>query len=87
MVLRIKNFTILGFHWKIRPLAGGGECSGNIEGRGLPKRGAWTVCQFRGGAWQEKGGGAFEKGGWYPNAHYDIIGINLSPVNNIQCNQ
>ena len=27
------------------------------------KRGAWTVCQFKGGeAWQERGGGVLEGG-------------------------
>ena len=25
-----------------------------------------------GGAWQERGGGVFE-GGWYTNAHYDLL--------------
>ena len=67
-----------------------GFTKNQYRGGGLPKKGG-VLGQFAnlggGGAWQEKGGGAFEKGGWYPNAHYDIIGINLSPVNNIQCNQ
>ena len=47
------NFNIFGDHRK------------PIQRGGLPKKGgggAWTVCQFR-GAWQEKGGGAFKKGG------------------------
>ena len=26
------------------------------------KRGAWTVCQFKVGAWQERGGSVFEGG-------------------------
>ena len=67
-----------------------GFTKNQYRGGGLPKKGGGVLGQFAnlgGGAWQEKGGGAFEKGGWYPNAHYDIIGINLSPVNNIQCNQ
>ena len=30
----------------------------------MPKKeGAWTVCRFKGGAWQERGGGVFEGGG------------------------
>ena len=38
----------------------------------MPKKGAWTVWQFKGGgAWQERGGGVFEGGGGYPNAHYE----------------
>ena len=39
---------------------GGGSRKISIEGR-LPKKGgAWTVCRFKGGAWQERGGGVFE---------------------------
>ena len=37
--------------------------------------GGCTICKFKGGggAWQERGGGVFERGGgWYPNAHYGI---------------
>ena len=26
------------------------------------KRGAWTFCRFKGGAWQKRGGGVFEGG-------------------------
>ena len=41
----------------------------------LPKKGgaAWTVCRFKGRAWQKRWGKCFLKGegGWYPNAHYD----------------
>ena len=33
----------------------------NLEG-GLPKKGAWTVCRFKGRARQERGGRAFEGG-------------------------
>ena len=34
------------------------------RGGGLPKKGggAWTVSQFKGGTWQERGGGVFEDG-------------------------
>ena len=38
MVLRMKNFNILGVHWKIRLLGGGGIHKKLIEG-GLPKKG------------------------------------------------
>ena len=38
MVLRMKNFNILGVHWKIRLLGGGGIHKKLIE-RGLPKKG------------------------------------------------
>ena len=69
MGLKMKNFNILGIDWKIRLLRG--EFTKNwYRGWGLPKRGAWTVCRFIGGSWQEKGGGVFEGGGWYPNADY-----------------
>ena len=29
---------------------------------GLPKRGAWTVCRFKGGLARKRGSGAFEGG-------------------------
>ena len=32
MVLRMKNFNILGIHWKIWLLGGGGSQKNNIEG-------------------------------------------------------
>ena len=31
----------------------------NIERRDCLKRGTWTVCRFKRGAWQERGGGVF----------------------------
>ena len=35
--------------------------------------GGCTICRFKGGAWQERKGGVFERGGGsYPNAHYGI---------------
>ena len=34
-------------------------------------RGLWTVCIFR-GAWEERGGGVFERGR-YPGAHYGSV--------------
>ena len=36
------------------------------RGRGLSKKGGWTVCRFKGGgAWQEREGNAFEGKRWY----------------------
>ena len=69
MGLRMKDFNILGVHWKIQ-LLGGSSWKTDKGGGDCLKRGAWTVCKFKGGGtWQERGGGIF-KGGWYPNAHY-----------------
>ena len=65
MVLRMKNVNILGVHWRIR-LLGGGSRKTHIEGRiawKLKRGGTWTVCQFKGGTWQERGGSVFEGGG------------------------
>ena len=38
MSLRMKNFNILVFHWKIQLLGGGSSWKTDIEG-GLPKNG------------------------------------------------
>ena len=38
----------------------------------LPKKGVWTVCKFKGGAWHKGGSLVFLKGAGYPNAHYEI---------------
>ena len=68
MGLRMKNFNIFGVHWKIWFLGGG--LTKNLYRMGdCLKRGAWTVCRFKRGAWQERQGGVFEEG-WYSNAHY-----------------
>ena len=70
MGLRMKNFDILGVHWKIWLLGGWSSQKTNIEG-GLPEKGgAWTVCKFKGGLGKKEGDGVFEGGGWYPDAHY-----------------
>ena len=64
----MKNFSILGVYWEIWFL-GGGIRKTNINGDSL-KRGAWTVCRFKGsGNLARKREGCFW-GGWYPNAHY-----------------
>ena len=60
----MKNFNILGVHWKTWLLGGGegGVMKNQYRGEDCLKRGgAWTVCQFK-GAWQERGG-VFEGGG------------------------
>ena len=64
----MKNFNILGFHWKIWFL--GGEFMKKQYRRGdCLKRGALTVCRFKGGLGKKDGEGVFE-GSWYPNTHY-----------------
>ena len=50
MVLRMKNFDITAVHWKIPLLWGGGKEGSHqtsIEGW-LLKKGAWTICRFKG---------------------------------------
>ena len=47
MLLRMKNLNISGVNLKIWLLEGGSQKT-NIDGR-LPKKGAWTVCWFKGG--------------------------------------
>ena len=47
-----------------------------IQRRDCPKRGAWTVCRFKGGggggegAWQERGG-------WGLIPRYDLFAFNI----------
>ena len=55
MRLQTKNFNILGVDRKSE------NQSTNLKG-GLPKKGAWTVCRFKGRARQERGGHAFAGG-------------------------
>ena len=66
MVLRMKSFNILGIHWKIWLLGGGGLTKNQYRGGGLPKKGSLGQFANLRGTWQERGGR-----GWYPNAHYD----------------
>ena len=61
MGLTMKNFNILGVHWKIWFL-GGGLTKNQYRGDELPKKGAWTVCRFKGGLGKKDGGGVFEGG-------------------------
>ena len=54
MGLRMKNFDIMGVHWKIRLLRGVHKKT--IQGE-LPRiwEEAWTDCRFKGGgAWQKR---------------------------------
>ena len=56
----MENFNNLGVHRKIWVL--GGVHEKPIYRGGLPKKGAWTIHTFKGGGWQEIGGGVFEGG-------------------------
>ena len=56
MGLTIKIFNILGIHWKIGLLGGGGVHEKLIQREDCLKRGAWRVFRFKGEAWQERGG-------------------------------
>ena len=48
MGLRMKNFNIIGFHWKIRFLGGGGIHEKPIYRDEFSKKGgASTVCRFK----------------------------------------
>ena len=78
MVLRMKNFDILGVHWKIQLLVGGG---GGVHKKPIYRGDCWKggggLGQFDNlrGAWQEKWGWYFWGGGegWYPNVHYESV--------------
>ena len=60
MVLRMKNFNIFGVHWKIRLLGRGGGLEKTIYREDCLKRGLGQFFDLR-GAWQERGGGVFER--------------------------
>ena len=62
MGLRMKNFNIMGVHWKIQFLSGGGGVTKNqyIYIGFAWEGGAWTVCRFKGGSCWKRGGGVFE---------------------------
>ena len=47
MILRMKNFNILGVHLKIQ-LLGGGVTTNQYRGGDCLKEGAWTVYRFQG---------------------------------------
>ena len=69
MGLRMKNFNILGVHWKIRLL--GGEFTKNRYREG-------NYLKSLGGAWQERGVWCFW-GGWYPDATMTLL-VNLQSI-------
>ena len=54
----------MGVHGKIR-LLGGGFMKNQYRGGNCLKKGggAWTVCWFKGGAWQEEGVVFLKEGG------------------------
>ena len=60
MVLRMKNFIILGVCCKIW-LLWGASWKTNVEG-GLPKKGAWTVCWFKVALARKRKRGCFSGG-------------------------
>ena len=68
MVLRMKNFNVLGVHQKIRKT--------NVEG-GIAKKGVLRqFCHFKEGAWQETGVVVFLRGVDTPKhtmSHFDIF--------------
>ena len=57
--LRMKNLHIMEVHWKIWFL------------RWVHEKPIYIGELGGGGAWQKRGGGVFEVGGWYPNANYE----------------
>ena len=59
----------MGVQWKTWFLGGTVHKKPIYRGNCL-KRGAWTVCKFKGGLDKKERGGVF-KGGWYPTAHYE----------------
>ena len=54
MILRMKNFEYFWGSLKNPTFREGGHKK--------PEGGAWTVCQFKRRAWQERGGGVLERG-------------------------
>ena len=71
----MKNFNILGVHWKIGLLGGKeeGSSKNNIEG-GLPKKRGLGQCRFKGRRLARKRRWCFLGGKcWYPNSHYGLF--------------
>lgn len=71
----MKNFNISGVHKKIWFLGGegGGVDEKPISWGDCLKRGAQTICIFKGGLARETWGNDFEERrgeAWYPNANY-----------------
>ena len=60
------------------------------RGWGLPEKGAWTVCRFKGGGLGKNKGVVFlrGRGGLIPSAHYDLFpGTNHNHSNSDETNQ
>ena len=66
MGLRMKNFNIIGFHWKIRFLGGGGIHEKPIYRDEFSKK---EGLQLFADLSREL---EFLSGDWYPNAHYEM---------------
>ena len=60
------------------PLFRGGSQKTNIEGGDCLKRGAWTVCRFKGEEGLRKKEGSVLRRGRYPYAHYVPPGLHYS---------
>ena len=71
MVLKMKNFNILGVHWTIRLLGGGGELTKNQYRVGIAWKGGLGQFANLGGGLARKSGWCFWGGCWYSNAHYE----------------
>ena len=78
----MKNFNNFGVHWKFNFKLGGGFTKKQYRGGDCLKRGAWTVWKFKEeGVWQEREGGVFEGGCWYPDAHYGLFVLSSKMTN------
>ena len=64
MALRMKNFDIMGVHWKI--WFSWGLHKKPIFSRELPKKGDLV---------KKRAGGAFEVRGWYVHAHNELASL------------
>ena len=67
--LRMKNFNILGVHWKIWFL--GGCMKNQYIGGEMPKKGVLEGLQIR-GALAKKMELMFLRWSWDPDAHYEL---------------
>ena len=78
MGLRMKNFNIMGVHWKIQFSRVGFTKKPIYRGDCL-RRGAWTVFRFKEILGKKKGGRG-GGGGWYPNVNYENCTLNTKRV-------
>ena len=87
----MKNFNVIGVHWKIRFFwVGGGEWKKKqCLGVNRLKRVAWIVCRFKRRLGKKEGVMFLRGGGWDPNVHYELeepFYWNKYPNNNINYN-